>query len=296
MRDAPASVDTMLTGDRFTLATCVKFGLRGGVELGFTDLDEGFNFLLGGDVNSNVFYSSEQGMVIGDIVQGVGLDSGNFEIQIPIGGEVTAEAVYGRRFNKADVWVFDVDHQNITDERVEVTKGWVADARVHQNKAVFEVRTLTDAYNIVIGRVASPRCSADFGDTQCGVAKNWIDATVTLVEDSVKFYIDLAGLYDNGAFRFGEVDFVTGELADAWEFEVYNYTGNSGLVELFVPAPVAPTVGDTLRIAAGCSRLKTATDPLTPTCQSYDNVTRFRGFDRIPGTDSYARINTPSAS
>lgn len=296
MRTAPTTIAAMLAGTTpATLATCVKFVLRDQTEMGFTDLDEDVDVSLASDFDYAVTYSAVDGMVLGDIDYAAGLDADNGEIRIPVGGQITRADMLGRRFNQADVYIFDIDHSLSVPEEFEIFRGTIADAYAQEGMAVFEIRSLTDRYNSVVGSILSPRCGADFGDVRCGKAKDWIAATVTAVESNIKFTTDLLG-YADQHFRFGEVDFDSGDLQNSWPMEVIGFTGATGVVELFVPAPVAPQIGDLLRIAAGCSRLKVSDDASVPTCETNDNIPRFRGYDRVPGSDTYLKVAVPNAS
>lgn len=295
MRDAPASVETMLAGNALTLARCVKLRLRDGTELGFTDLDENVTVSLDDDTGYPVEYEAGRGVIGGDIQLNTRMESDNSDLKIPIGPLVTRAAVLGRRFNQATVWIFDIDHTQDEPEPTPLLKGTITDGRVEEGMAVFEVRSQADFWNLTIGSVLSPRCRADFGDTQCGVALVWITTTVTAVATSMDLTLDIATDYADDYFRYGAIEFLTGELAGLPEMEIVSSNGTTGAVEAFTPLATIPEVGDSVRIRRGCSRVKSSTDPSIPTCLSYDNVLRFRGFDRVPGSDVYLKIPVPGS-
>lgn len=296
MRDAPADIDAMVSSGQFTLATCVKLQLRDGTEFGFTDLDHDVQVSLSSDLgsNPNVYYASD-GMILGDIDFSVGLESDNTELRIPLGDRVRRIDVIGRRFNQAKVFIFDINHRAGSFTPVEVMKGWIADAEVQGSEAVFEVRALIDRFAAVTGRTLTPRCSVTFGSVECGVIKTPVGASVIAVTSDMEFRLNLGTTYATGHFRFGSIDFLTGNLSNIWGVEVFAYDGTNATVELFTPLPQAPSVGDTLHIFQGCSKLKKSDDATLPTCASHDNVTRFRGFDRVPGSDNYVKIAAPSS-
>lgn len=297
MRDAGSDIDAMIASGLFTLCTCVKIALRDGTELGFTDLDRDIQVALASDSGSNpVIYQAAPGMILGDIDMKIGLESDNTELTIPIGDTVAREDVIGRRFNQATIHIFDVNHQADSFVGLPVMKGWIADAEVQEGRAVFEVRSLTDRWNAAIGTTLSPRCRADFGDSLCAVDKVPFGAAVTAVESNMRFTTDLAGIYADQYFRFGEVDFLTGRLSNVWRSEVANFDGTTGQVETFAPMPNIPEVGDSLHLYRGCSKLKKHSDASIPTCYSYGNVERFRGFDRVPGNDTYVKVSIPGSS
>ena len=291
MRALPATIQIGFAGHRQPLARCVKLQLRDGTILAFTEHDEDLQVDIG-DGGGTVTYRADLGILSGDIELVVGLESSNTEIIAPLRDTVTRRAALGRRFNQAWVWIFDVDWNSSEYlEPLELMKGWVAQSWVKGNSAVFEVRSLADFFNMVQGRILSPRCSADFGDALCGKAKVDTPATVTSRISNMEFTVNLA--LADGYFRFGEGEFQTGDLADAGTFEVFDYVGSTGLVVALAPLPDIPQVGDTLDLRQGCSKVKLLADPAIPTCVFHNNARRFRGFDRVPGSDVFLRPPIP---
>lgn len=294
LRTASASVIAGLAAGSLQLARCVRIITRDLTAFGFSDHDVDLSITV--DENTPLSYAADAGVISGAIDLVTGLESSNCEIRMPLTADVTREDVLGRRFNQADVWIFDVEWSVTLPQPMPLLRGWIADARIEDNEAVFEVRSMQDMFNMSIGRIISPRCSADFGDTQCGVTKVDIAAVVTSAINSMQFYIDLAGGYANGYFRFGDCEFTHGRLAGTWPFEVFEYEGSTGLVTTLAPMPLIPEPYDELNIRRGCSNVKSSTDASIPTCLSYANVGRFRGFDRVPGSDTYLKVPIPGKS
>lgn len=177
--------------------------------------------------------------------------------------------------------------------KIPLMAGHVADAWIEGGRFKFEVRSMFDRYNQVIGRLLSPYCTADFGDTQCGVARTNIAATVLTTSSDFQFTLNIGGSYADDYFNLGTVQFLTGELAGTDEVEIFDYIGATGAVTLLAPLPELPQPGDTLYIRRGCSKLKKSSDASLPTCHSYDNVVNFRGFDQVPGSDQYLKVPVP---
>lgn len=293
-RTVPASIAAQQAGTKFTLATCVKLILRDGTVYTFTDLDDDIDIGTFTATGSAATYVAGEGVLVSDIEVGSGLYAGTTELTMPIGSFVKRGDVVGRRFNQATVLIFWIDHSQDTPIPLEVMKGTIGEARVAEGRAIFEVRDLFDRYHVSIGRVLTPRCTADFADAQCGLTKTEIGGVVVAASSNMQFTTSIAGSYADQHFRFGEIRFTTGELAGLPAREVVAFTGASGLVEVFDPFPAVPAANDAFVITRGCSRLKSSTDPLLPTCLSYDNVTRFRGFDRVPGSDTYLKVPVPT--
>lgn len=296
MRSAPATVETMLSGVEFTLARCVKIVTREEDQWCFTDLDDDLEISGHGVVDG--IYQAGIGLLAGDIDLTLGLEADNTEFKVPLSTSVTRTAVLGRRFNQADVWIFDADHSLDNPGPTELLYGKITEARVEGNAAVFEVRSSADLWNVTVGSILTPRCRADFGDAQCGMEKIDIPATITAVESTMRFTISVgASDYEDQYFRYGDVQFRSGPLRWVQPFEVQQSSA-AGVIELIEPLPEPPQVGNQLYVRRGCSRLKRSDDPSLPTCHSYLNLApngglRFRGFDRVPGSDTYLKMPIP---
>lgn len=294
MRTAPSSIDTMLDGTILTLSRCVKMRLRDGFEFGFTDHDRDLTVALDNDFYEPLTYLAGHGLIVGDIDLAVGLESSNTEAKLPISELITREAVLARRFHGAKAFVFDVDWTQDTPQPLEIMAGHIAEPRIERNVAVFEVRDQADFWNVTIGRLLSPRCSADFGDGQCGATVTNHSATVSETLSNMRFKLNFGGpSFADDHFRFGEVEFLSGDLASTWPYEVVRYEGSTGEVEVLSPMPGFAGVGNSALIRIGCSKLKSSDDPSLPTCLTHQNVGRFRGFDRVPGTDRFVRFPIP---
>lgn len=294
VKTVPSSIAAQLLGlptDNLTLSRCCKLVLRDGTEFGFTDHDAPLYVSLSSDLSTPVMYRADEGLIVGDIDLALGLHADNTEISLPFGGITRLRHLVGRRLNHAKVYIFDVDWAAATPIPMELMKGQVSDARGEGPLAVLEVRSQSDYWNQVIGELMSPRCSADFGDERCKKIIAPETAIVTAVESTQRFSIDL--VHPDNFFRFGTVQFTTGDLAGVWKEEIYKFEGLTGTVELVASLPDAPEVGDELEIAVGCSRLKVSDDASIQTCATYDNVPNFRGFDRVPGSDIYFRMPIP---
>lgn len=293
MRTAPASIEAMLGTTQLTLSRCAKIRLRDGFEMGFTDHDIPLTVALDNDLYEPLTYSSGHGLIVGDTDLAIGLDADNTEASVPINEMITRAHILSRRFHMAKVWTFDCDWTQAAPEPLEIMAGHISMVRPGPNMAVFEIRSQADLWDTVVGSVLTPRCRADFGDEKCGATPTNYSTTVTDVISNMRFNIDLPGSYTDDFFRFGEVEFMSGDLAGTWPFEVVSFDGYEQEVEVLAPMPRLPQIGDELLIRDGCSRLKSSEDATIPTCATHNNVLRFRGFDQTPGSDRYLRFPVP---
>jgi uncharacterized phage protein (TIGR02218 family) len=294
MRDAPASITAMLGTTQLTLTRCVKFVLRDGTEIGFCDHDKDLTVPLDNDFYGPITYQAGFGVIVGDMSLAVGLEADNTEMSFPVSEMITRAGMIARRFAMADCYVFDVDWTQPTPLPMELMAGYVGEVRPEKNMGVFEIRSSADRWNTTIGRLAAPRCTADFGDIKCGATRTAYPTQVSSSLSNMRFCVDLAANYADDFFRFGTVEFTSGALAGTWEFEVVGFDGYLQEVEVLSPMPGFAQVGDQLILRNGCSRVKKSDDPTVPTCLTHDNVLRFRGLDQLPGTDRYVRFPVPN--
>jgi uncharacterized phage protein (TIGR02218 family) len=278
-------------------ARCVRIETIQGEVLTFTDHDKALAFVLP-DTSADYeeTYSPSTGIMTSEIVLATGLDVDSCEISGPITAQITAAHILGKKFNRARCWVFDVDWRDPEAGQIRYLGGTIAESRLEGRRFLFEVRNYFDAYNQSIGRVLAPYCTADFGDAQCTVGRAPYYATIATVTDDFNFTVSLGGAYANDFFNLGTIVFTSGDLAGIEEIEIFDYVGATGLLQLFVPCPQPPMVGDSIVLYRGCSKLKSSTDTALPTCLSYANVLNFRGFDRVPGSDTYLKIPVPGSA
>lgn len=293
MRDISAALADHLAGDAHTLATMLRLDLVNGDVLAFTDHSEAVVYDLG---DGGVEFQPWTGIDPSDVVLTVGFEASNFEVTGPIGDIVTRTAVLGGRFRKARARLFIVNWADLTMGAVKIMQGRVAVSRVDGSRFTLEVRNALDLLNQSQGRVLSPLCSAVFGDAKCQVVRTPYPCTITAVQDSFRFTVDLGGDHADDFFNFGSVSFLTGDLAGTEEGKVFDYNGTTGAIELYEPLIEAPQIGDTLNLYRGCSKLLKSEDANQPTCLTYDNVVNFRGWPEVPSSRFYMKVSAPGTS
>ena len=278
-----------------TLCRLMRVDCRDGTTYGFTDHDQDLTFDGG---FGSLLYRSGAGLLPSDISLSIGLDADNCEIMIPFGeevGDITLDGLLGLRFTRARVRIFDVNWSDLTQGAAHILWGKIATARAEGGKGIFEVRSATDAYNQVQGRVMVPTCDADFGDARCQKVREEFITSVTAVTSEFQFTIDTYAM-PAVPFDFGTLEFASGALAGIPEQEIFTINEGTGVVELLVPLPEAPQVGDDLTLFNGCSKLKKSDDVTVPTCLFYENVVNFRGWDQVPGSDVFLRPQIPGSN
>lgn len=295
MRTIPAALQAVLAASPRKSAECVVIAARDGTRARFTTWNRPVNLDLGLGAGSE---SCSESMTLSALTLAEGFEASSFEVTGKLSGQITRAAVLGGRWHGARAWLAWVSPG--TAGMAPLLAGKVAENRIEHGRFVFEIRSAADQLNQTIGRVLSPYCDADFGDVRCGVVRTAYPATVTAVaaagEGLFRFTTSLGGVHPNDFFNLGEALFTTGPLAGIAPVEVFKSTGASGVVELYAPLPQAPGVGNAVTLYRGCSKLMVSADAALPTCRSWANGPRFRGFPDVPGSDHYLKVSPPGAS
>jgi uncharacterized phage protein (TIGR02218 family) len=157
------------------------------------------------------------------------------------------------------LWMFSGRVSELTPTRTEIKLG---------------VKSDLELLNIQMPRnLYQPRCGFTLYDQGCGVSKAAFKETATVSSQSTRTYILCSLVNPAGWFASGLVSFLTGPNAGVTR-TIKSYT--SGVIEIALPLPVAPNVGDTLEVWPGC-------DKTQGTCTAkFNNKARFRGFPYVP--------------
>lgn len=295
MRTVPPALATALATNPRPSADCVVIEAADGARARFTTWDWPVSIDLGLGFGSE---SCAESMSLSALTLARGMEASSFEITGKLGGQITRNAVLGRRWTGARAWLAWASPG--TAGMVPMLGGKVAEVRIDGGAFVMEVRNGADAFNQTIGRILTPYCDADFGDARCGVVRTPYPATISAVpaggDGLFRFTTSLGGAHADGFFNLGEVVFTSGALAGIAPVEVFAWVGASGVAELYAPLPDRPEVGDAITLYRGCSKLMVSDDPAVPTCKSWNNGLRFRGHPDMPGNDFYLKTSPPGAA
>lgn len=289
MRTIAGAISAHLAGNAHTRASMLLLNCRDGTTLGVTDHSNDLAFDIG---DGSVNYVAGTGILASDIAMSASLDTDNYEVTGPISTTVTRAAILGGKYDRATARLFQVNHKRPGDGAIKLLQGNVSAARVEGGRFILEVRSDMDRFNQVVGRLITNQCDADFADVRCGATATIITLTITAVTDAMRFTGSFVGSYANDFFNMGKCIPATGVNAGGLPIEIQDWT-SGGAVELFMPLPVTPAIGDTFNVQNGCSKARMNSDPTVPTCLTNNNVDRFRGFPEIPGSDQVLRAAIP---
>jgi len=259
--------------------TCRAWALtrRDGVVMGFTDHDRVLQF-------DGVEFRPDTGLTALALQQSTGLSVDNTEaLGALCDAAIREEDIEAGRYDGADLRAWLVNWQDV-DQRSLLFRGTIGELRRAGGAFEAELRGLTDALNVPLGRVYQKQCSAVLGDRDCAFD---LDTPGYLAERAAE------EIEDNRVFRFAEMG---GFAADWFRHGVIRVQDGaaSGLVglikrdrmdgagrviELWHPLGARVASGDMLRIEAGC-------DKRSSNCQfKFNNLANFQGFPDIPGDD-----------
>lgn len=259
--------------------TCRAWALtrRDGGVMGFTDHDRAFGF-------DGIAFRPGTGMSARAVAAGTGLSVDNTEALGALSdGAITEAEIEAGRYDGAGVRAWIVNWRDVA-QRVVVFAGTIGDIRRAGGAFEAELRGLTDALNVPLGRVYQKSCSAILGDRDCTFdldTPGYVSERVAEeVEDNRVFRFAGMGGFAKDWFRHGVIR-VTGGAAQglAGMIKRDRMEGPRRVIELWHPLGAAVVPGDGLRIEAGCDKRRA-------TCQfKFDNLLNFQGFPDIPGDD-----------
>lgn len=206
-----------------TLAMCWHITRTDGTEFFFTNHDN--DLVVSGDTYVSA-YGFEQTAIANDSSMAVD----NLDVMgILDNSQIKESELRAGLFDFADVEIFIVNYESISDGIIKMRKGWLGEVIVSPNGTFkTELRGLTQALSQSIVEVYTPDCRADLGDSRCKVP---IDPSLRL---------------NSTAYALGDtvkVDTASGIGQDMYE-NVYYEATTAGTSASAVPV-FDPTVGNT---------------------------------------------------
>lgn len=283
MRTIGSGLSTHLSGTVTTIATCWKLKRSDGVILGFTSSESDIDYDLS-DGDGTVTYYSVGGISPTSIstTSGSGVDGLNV-VGIINSNDINDVDIEAGLYDQAQVVIFIVNYKNLSDGHCILNKGYFGEITVNTNQYDVEIRSLSQILSQNVGKIHTPTCQAELGDSRCTATVLDFDGTITSVTDRRKF-IDTAliGVPDS-RYTLGKIQFTTGLNQGIWQ-DVKAFNGTTGEIQLMIPMPYTIDVGDEFTIYQGCDK------KLSTCIATFNNAVNFRGFPHIPGTDAVLRI------
>lgn len=279
-RDVSANLKTHLAGSSTSIALCWKIQRKDGTIYRFTNHDVDITYA------GETFTPIGSGQIT-DLKQTNSLGVDNQDIDL-IYSTITDLVLRSGLLDDAEIWTFKINYNAPADGIIKLVYGKLGELEIKDNQARIEIRGLTQQLATPIGRILTPECDADLGDTRCGVTMGPFTKTGSVTSfTSQKVFVSsgLASVGMDNYFKYGKVSFTSGNN-NGVQLQVDASLDSTGQITLLESLPFALVNGDTLTAYAGCDRRKA-------TCISrFNNVLNFRGFDGLPGLDKIVVIPT----
>jgi uncharacterized phage protein (TIGR02218 family) len=236
-----------------TLCWCWRLTRRDGTKLGFTDHDNPLTF-------DTTIFEAASGFTASEIKDTIGLSVDNLEVTSAITSDALAEAdLASGLYDDAAVEIFRVNWSD-PSQRVLMRSGSLGEVRRSGIAFSAEVRGLAHYLQQPKGRLYQYTCDADLGDARCALdrtapAYQGLGSVLT-VASARAFTATGLTAYASDWFTRGLLTFNSG-AATAQSIEVKAHTVSpSGTVtiELWSPARLPLTSGQTFTITAGCDK------------------------------------------
>ncbi|ARE82153.1 phage protein [Roseovarius mucosus] len=259
--------------------TCRAWALtrRDGVVMGFTDHDRLLAF-------EGIAFRPDTGLSALALQQTTGLSVDNTEALGALNDAAIREAdIEAGRYDGAELRAWLVNWQDVAARRL-LFRGSIGELRRAGGAFEAELRGLTDALNVPLGRVYQKACSAVLGDRDCRFdldTPGYVsERPAEEVEENRVFRFAEMGGFAEDWFRHGVLRVLSGAAAGLIGLIKRDRTEGTGrVIELWHPLGAKVMPGNALRIEAGCDKRR-------GTCQfKFDNLMNFQGFPDIPGDD-----------
>jgi uncharacterized phage protein (TIGR02218 family) len=260
-----------------TVARAWAVNRRDGRVLGFTDHDRDLQF-------DGVLFRARSGMSARSLQQGTGLAVDNSEAVGALSDEAISEAdVLAGRYDGAEVRIWWVNWADPSERELRF-RGTLGEITRNGGAFQAELRGLTEPLGRSQGRIYQAGCTAQLGDGACrfdlATPGYSVESVITdvLAGDRLVFG-GLAGLAPRW-FEKGRLIVLGGIAAGLEGLVKADRTGANGReILLWQELGLVPSVGDSVRLLAGCDRRP-------ETCRTkFGNFMNFRGFPHIPGED-----------
>ena len=162
MKTITAAMRAHLQSEVTTLCTCWKIIRKDGVTLGFTSHDEDLTI-------DGIVFESASGFDATAISSTADFSVDNLDVAgILDSDRITTEDIRNRLFDMADVYVFQVNYNDLTMGIIPLRRGWFGEATMTPNgQYTIELRGMMQALLHENVEIFTPECRADFCDARC---------------------------------------------------------------------------------------------------------------------------------
>ena len=121
-------------------------------------------------------------------------------------------------------------------------------------------------------------CMNTLFDAACGVTKATYTFARTAASGSTTLLLNATDAAASGYYDLGQVVFTSGANTGASRSIRSFVAGSPAQINLYLPLPNTPTIGDAFNLIPGCNKLYSDTNG----CPKFANQARYRGCPKIP--------------
>jgi uncharacterized phage protein (TIGR02218 family) len=282
MRNLDPAFASHLAGEVATLCHCWRLTRRDGLVLGFTDHDRDLTF-------GATTFRARAGLEAAEVTSELGLAVGGGEVSGALSStEITQDDIAAGLYDDATVEAWLVNWSDVSQRHL-LDVASIGEIKRGEDTFIAELRGIAHRFDQDQGRLFRSACSADLGDSRCGISVNQPAYQVTAGAIAIRGRLGCltAALpsYDEGWFTGGKLTWLTGLNAGlSGEIKLHARVTGGDEILLWQPATHDIVISDTFRLSAGC-------DKTFLTCRAkFSNAVRFRGFPHLPGNDFVVRL------
>lgn len=248
-----ATATNLLWADLWTIQ------LAGGITLYYCDAD--FNITLGG----NTYVAKDVLFEGAEVDSEYGLDPVSTEVNCypspppdpsMVGDTPFVQACANGQFNRANITrqrLYMPTFRDTSLGAILLFTGQITAISPTRFTVKFSAKDARNLLNIYMPpRIFQPTCSFVFGDSRCGFNRSSLAVNTTVGAGSMGSVIVAAALTNPAGFFNNGIVKCTSGVNEGLSVSIKNY--NPGYVQLVVPFPVQPAVGDGFMITPGCNK------------------------------------------
>lgn len=279
MRNLTPEMLTYLTNNVTSFKLCWEIRRKDGVSLYYTEYDQ--DLIIDGNTYKKRDSGTGNSLRFSDMLKG---SDSNIDMILTEADGITLEDLYAFKYDAADIFVFLVRTDDLTD-KIKLINGLLGATEILNGEATINYKSFSDLLNKKIGRDFSPECDAELFDSYCladTAGRQFFDQSPTGVDPTKPFTVftdtnlaQVDGYFDNGYIQW------TNGSNQGVETKVKTYVADVITLALGMPNAIDPS--DEYTIYAGC-------DKQISTCKNkFNNVRNFKGFPSVPNGDEVSK-------
>jgi uncharacterized phage protein (TIGR02218 family) len=287
MKAASSDLIALLGTGQFHMADCYNFILASGATLRYTTAEAPIT----DQATGNVFAGFGPFFERSKVKFQVGVQVDELEIAVTprptdtmfLGGPTWLSGLRGGVLDGAEVQLDRAFMANFGDTSaglVTIFYGRVVEVDAGRTKATIKANTHLELLSLQWPwRLFQPGCARTLFDAGCTLSKSSFLGIAVVTPGSTLTNLQTNYAQPNGFAGLGTLTFTSGAL-NGQSFAIKGQTGGS--IDLLVPLPAVPAVGDLMNIYPGC-------DKTQATCAAkFGNLSHFQGDPYVPVPETAA--------